>query len=102
MNLKKFMSFESMITPVLIKILFWIGVIGSILGGLIIFIALLIGGFRNGGFGPILGGLAGGIFGGLLYAVLGILWTRIVSELLILAFRIHETLVDIKEGLAKE
>jgi uncharacterized membrane protein len=102
MNLKKIMGFDSMITPVLIKILFWIGVIGSILGGLIIFIALLAGGFRNGGFGPILGGLAGGFFGGLLYSALGILWARIVCELLILAFRIHETLVDIKESLVKE
>jgi hypothetical protein len=38
MNFKNFLSFERMITPIIIKILFYIGLIGSLLGGLRVFL----------------------------------------------------------------
>lgn len=99
MNLKQFLSFERMITPVIIKIVFYIGLAVSAIGGIVFFFAMLIGGFQDGGFGSILGRFLLGLLGGLLIIFLGALVTRIYSELLILIFRINETLTDIKNVL---
>ncbi len=99
LNLKNFLSFERMITPIIIKIFFWIGLIGSIIGGIVAFFGLLIAGISDGSFGAILGGFLLGLVAGLLVIVVGALATRIYAELLILAFRINETLTDIKELL---
>jgi len=101
MNIKNFLSFERMITPVIIKILFWIGLIGSAIGGLVVFFTSVAGGIANGGFGNIILGFLVGLIGGILAFALGALATRIYSELLILAFRINETLTDIKHLLEK-
>jgi hypothetical protein len=102
MNLKSFLSFERMITPVIIKVLFWIGLIGSLVGGIVFFFSTLIAGFARGGFGPIMGGLLGGLLGGAVIIFIGALGTRIYAELLILAFRINETLTDIKDLLQEK
>jgi hypothetical protein len=102
MNFKNFLSFERMITPVIIKILFYIGLAGSALSGIMIFISAVIGGIADGGFGAIIGGFFLGIIGGLIVAILGALGTRVYTELLILAFRINENLTDIKLLLEKE
>ena len=102
MKLKNFLSFERMITPVIIKILFWIGLIGSLVGGIVVFFSSVIGGFADGRPGPILVGLLGGLIGGALVIFLGALATRIYAELLILAFRINETLTDIKDLLQEK
>lgn len=102
MNIKSFLSFERMITPIIIKILFWIGAIGSIIGGIVLFVGAIIAGIADGGTGAIIGGFIGGLFGGLLVIFLGILATRIYAELLILAFRINETLTDIKTLLQEK
>lgn len=101
MNIKNFLSFERMITPIIIKILFWIGLIGSAIGGLVVFFSAVIAGISDGGFGSIVGGFLIGLIGGILTFALGALATRIYSELLILAFRINETLTDIKHLLEK-
>lgn len=102
MNFKSFLSFERMITPIIIKILFYFGLIGSLLGGIVFFFSTTIAGFARGGFGPILGGIFGGLLGGLLIIFLGVLLTRIYAELLILVFRINETLTDIKTLLQEK
>ncbi len=99
MKWKNFLSFERMITPVIIKILFWIGLVGSAISGIVVFFTMLIRGINNGGFGSVLGGFLLGLLAGILAFALGALVTRIYSELLILAFRINETLTDIKEIL---
>lgn len=99
MNFKNFLSFERMITPVIIKILFYIGLVGSAIGGIVFFFTMLIGGFQDGGFGSILGRFLIGLIGGLLIVFLGALVTRIYAETLILVFRINETLTDIKQYL---
>jgi hypothetical protein len=93
MNLKSFTSFDRMITPVIIKVLFWIGVGISVLSGIGLFFTGIVGGIMNSSFGQVLGGL----FGGPLTIILGILITRIYSELLIVIFQINESLTDIKE-----
>jgi len=99
MNLKKFLSFERMITPVIIKVIFYIGLVGSAIGGIVFFFSMLIGGFQGGGFGAILGRFLLGLVGGVAIIFLGALVTRIYAELLILVFRINETLTDIKDVL---
>ena len=102
MNIKSFLSFERMITPIIIKILFWIGLIGSLVGGIAVFFSAVIGGIADGRPGPIILGLLGGLLGGAITMVLGILVTRIYAELLILVFRINETLTDIKTLLQEK
>ncbi|HOE70309.1 MAG TPA: DUF4282 domain-containing protein [Brevefilum sp.] len=101
MRFKNFLSFERMITPVIIKVLFYIGFVASIIGGIVVFIGAVIAGFADGGVGAILLGFIGGLIGGILTAILGALATRIYAELLILFFRINETLTDIK-GLLQD
>ena len=98
MNFRSFLSFERMITPVIITILFWIGLIIVAISALVVFFGGIIGGLKGDGFGSVLGGL----FGGPLVFILGGLMVRIYSELLILAFRINDTLTDIKNELKKE
>lgn len=100
--MKKFMSFERMLTPIIIKIFFWIGLVLSLLTGIGVFIGALVMGFNEGSVGGILLGLLGGFLGGAISFLLLGLITRIYAELLILAFRINETLTDIKQLLQKD
>ena len=100
--MKRFFSFERMVTPIIIKIFFWIGLILSILTGIGVFIGALIMGFNDGSVGGILIGLLGGILGGIISFLLLGLTVRIYAELLILAFRINETLTDVKQILEKQ
>lgn len=81
-----------MITPTAIKVLFWIGVAFSIILGLI----QIITGF-NSYFG---GGYQ--IFMGILTILLGPIFTRIYCELLILFFKMHETIKEINEKLGSK
>jgi hypothetical protein len=101
MKLKNLLSFERMITPVIIKVLFWIGLIGSVVGGIVLFFTVLIGGISDGSFGGIVGSFLLGLVGGLLVMFLGILLTRIYAEMLILVFQINESLTDIKYLIEK-
>jgi hypothetical protein len=87
-NIMDYLSFRKMITPLIIQILFWIGVAFSVIGGL----AILIMGFSEGG-GYVLSGLGTMIFGPFV--------VRIYCELLILFFRMNETLTDISNKLDK-
>ena len=97
MKLRDFMSFRRMITPLIIQILFWIGIVISVGAGTVVFFGGIIGGISDQSIGAALGGL----FGGPIIMLLGILLTRIYAELLILAFRINETLTDIKNLLER-
>jgi len=91
-NVGDFLKFRKMITPIIIQILFWVGAVGSVLTGLIA---------MGTSFGRY-GGGAGVFFGGLLIIILGPVVTRIYCELLILLFRMNETLTEIKNGLSKK
>ena len=95
MKIRSLLNFDKMITPVLIKILFYIGVAASIIGGIIVFFGGLISAFQQNSFGAAIGGLIGGP----LVVILGILLARVYSELLIAVFQIHESLVAIKDKL---
>jgi hypothetical protein len=72
-----FLRFETMITPALIQVLFWLGVAFSIVGGLIMMIAGEDPGQRVGGFLLfILGPIAARI-----YAEIFIVWFRMAAHL---------------------
>ena len=75
---KEFVSFDKMLTPTLIKVIFWVGVVFSVLPGLILMF--------DGGIAVILG---------LITIVVGPLITRVYCELLIIFFKIHESLTDL-------
>lgn len=77
--LKKAINFDAMITPFIIKIVFWIGVIGCVIGG----IGMLFTGV--------------GVVNGLLCIFLGPLAVRIYCELMMVIFKILETLKQITQ-----
>jgi len=78
-----------MITPVIIQIIFWIGVVLCLIGGLFY---LLFGYHYYGSSAPVFG---------LLLIIFGPIVVRIYCEILIILFRINETLTEIKHTLAE-
>ncbi|MBP1971360.1 hypothetical protein J2Z83_003499 [Virgibacillus natechei] len=81
---EEFISFNKMLTPTLIKIVFWLGVAISVLPGLLMMF--------DGGFSVIIG---------LILIAFGPLMVRIYCELLIVIFKIHESLNDMNQKLDK-
>ena len=84
-----FISFKKMITPTIIRVIFWIGIVFAILAGL----GMIIGGISSdfGGGGAVLAGLAWIVFGPIL--------VRIYCEILIVIFSIHDRLGEIRDAL---
>src|SRR5699024_7933324 len=95
--MKKYLNFELMITPTIIKILFWIGVAASLLGGIIFFfsgLARMFSGLR--------GVFIGGLFimiSGVFISVFGVLVSRIYYEIIIDALKALEKLTTIDNKL---
>ncbi len=84
-----FWAFRRMVTPVIIQILFWVGVIICLVAGFI-----LIGtGIKQPGHQALLSGV--------LLVVFGPLAVRLYCEVLIVFFRINETLTEIKHLLER-
>ncbi len=82
-----FWAFRTMVTPVIIQVLFWVGVIVCIIAGVV-----MIGmGIKLPGDQLVLKGV--------LLAILGPLGVRVYCEILIVFFRINETLTEIKHTL---
>ncbi len=82
-----FWAFRKMVTPVIIQIIFWVGVIACVIGGLF----LIAAGSKNTGEQWVLKGA--------LLLVFGPLAVRVYCEILIVFFRINETLTEIKHVL---
>ena len=83
--LNKFFNFDEMVTPLIIKIIYWFGIVVTVLSGL--------GGIISG-----IGSRYGGgvtVIVGLLTIVFGPLLVRVWCELLIVLFEIHKNLVEI-------
>ncbi len=78
-----FVSFRRMLTPIIIQIIYWVATAAVVLVGL-----GLLGG----------GDTGGQRFGGLLLIVLGPIGVRIYAEILIVIFRINETLTEIRHN----
>jgi hypothetical protein len=85
--MRDFLAFRTMVTPVIIQILFWVGVIVCIISGLV----MIVMGVKT------LGGRL--MLKGVLLALLGPLGVRVYCEILIIFFRINETLTEIKHTL---
>lgn len=86
-----FIIFRRMITPLVIQILFWICVVTSVIGGLVI---MFSSSFLSLGIPNVLIGLCVVVFGPVL--------SRIICEYLIVFFRINETLTDISNTLKSQ
>jgi hypothetical protein len=78
--MEDFISFRRMVTPTVIQLLFWLGVAVCVIGGFI----MLVG---------------GAVLMGIAYIILGPIIVRIYCELLIVIFRINDTLTDILYAL---
>ena len=87
----EFLKFKKMITPIIIQIIFWVGVISSVISGVVMIIT-----------GDSYYGEGGGILIGLLFIFLGPIVVRIYCEFLILFFSINDTLTDIKKILGEK
>jgi hypothetical protein len=79
-----FMAFRRMVTPVVIQALFVLGCVGSVIAGAVIVIA----GIRHHHARDALIGVG--------VLILGPLVVRIYAEVLIVVFRINETLTDLR------
>jgi len=90
--MNKFVHFDTMLTPAIIKVVFWVGAGLTVLMGLMMIIQ---------GAGAYYGGGAS-IFMGLLTIVIGPFVVRIYCELLIIFFKMNETLQDVKNLLADQ
>jgi hypothetical protein len=88
--MKDFWAFRTMVTPVIIQIIFWVGVLVTVVAGAV----MLIYGIRH-----YEAGLGRYIYKGALLLCLGPLGVRVYCEILIVFFRINETLTEIKHGL---
>lgn len=86
----EFLAFRRMITPVIIQILFWIGAVLASLSG----IFMMIGGIRMDDLST--------TFFGFFIMLLGPIFVRIYCELLIVIFRMNETLTDIHNELKRQ
>lgn len=84
-----FWAFRKMVTPVIIQIIFWVGVIISIIAG----IAYIVIGIKIPGNQYVLAGV--------LLIIFGPLAVRLYCEILIVFFRINETLTEIKHILER-
>lgn len=85
-------SFSNFVTPTLIKVIYGLALLGVGLGVLGLGITGLLAVFG----GEAIGGILMVIIGCPLYLVFGVIGARVYCELLILFFRILETLIDIK------
>lgn len=90
-----YLLFRRMVTPGIITVIFYIGVVGIILGGLISTGITVFALIRSELYGMAILYLVIGFMSGLM----GLVFWRIYCELIILAFRIYETLTEIRDKL---
>ncbi len=84
----EFLTFRRFVTPVIIQILFWIGVLFCVVSGILVMTA---GSDSYYGSGP----SGWQVLVGFIIIILGPLWVRIWCELLILLFRIYDELKQV-------
>ncbi|MCC5996060.1 MAG: DUF4282 domain-containing protein [Oceanicaulis sp.] len=91
--IKRFLSFDQLIATTLIKILYWIGLIGiaagvlfSMIGGMVAMTQDFAAGFAAFVGAPIVG-------------VIGLLFWRFVMEVYIVIFSIHDRLGEIRDKI---
>ena len=87
-----FWAFRTMVTPVIIQILFWIGAVLCLVTGAIMVIY---------GASQFQAGQGQYLWKGVLLFVLGPLAVRVYCEILMVFFRINETLTEIKHTIER-
>lgn len=92
-----FLLFRKMVAPAIVQIFFWFSFVGCILFGGLLFAQVLSLLQQGAGFAP----LAGYLFATFAIWFLGPLLARLICEVLILLFRIHDTLREIQEQNAR-
>jgi hypothetical protein len=88
MNWNDLLAFRKMITPIIIKGIFWIGSIICVIAGIVMMSS-------RSGYGY---DASGNIVGGILMLLLGPFFVRIWCELMIVLFQINDTLTDIRNN----
>ena len=83
-----FLSFDKMITPSVIKVVYWIGIVVIIISGIV---GAFVG-MKENALAPL---------GAILYVIVGLFVLRVYCELIMLWFKIHEDLVGIRQNTAK-
>jgi hypothetical protein len=78
----EYLKFDKMFAPLIIQVIFWVGVVIVVLSGLVQFFSFHL--------------LA--MITGLLTIVIGPLIVRLYCELIIVAFKIYETLREIRDN----
>lgn len=87
--MQEYLAFRKMITPAAIQIIFWIGILACVVFGLVSIVSGATA--RYGGGSQVLSGI--------LILVLGPVAVRIWCEVLIVVFRILDTLAEIRDKL---
>lgn len=82
--MSELLFFDKMLTPKIIVGVYWIMLVASVVSG----IGSMFGGYTGFTFSSFLWGL--------IYIVLGVVFTRIVCELLIVTFKMNEALQHIR------
>ncbi|MFO0807154.1 MAG: DUF4282 domain-containing protein [Gemmataceae bacterium] len=96
-TLTDYLTFRKMIVPVVIQVLFWLGVAGSIVAGAFTIVMGLMAASQGGASTAVIG-----VVMGLAYMIVGPIFVRISCELTLIAFRIYESLGEIKELLQRQ
>lgn len=91
-TMNDFLHFKKMITPIIIRIIFWVSASLCVLAGLVSIVRGISSDYGGGAM----------VFSGLLFIALGPVLVRVYCELLIVIFTINDTLTDIKNHLKKE
>jgi hypothetical protein len=94
--MKDFMLFRRMVTPYIIMVIFWLAILAMVVSMVIFSITLVASDNNDNG-----ASIAYLCIAWPIGLPLGILVIRIYCELLILFFRMNETLTDIKNTLAR-
>ena len=89
-DLNDLLTFRKMITPTIIQVIFWIGIIACAIGGIV---GIVTGAIRN---------TATGVLSGLAILIIGPLAVRVYCEALILVFRINDTLTEISDKMDRQ
>ena len=87
-DLSEFLAFRKMLTPIIIQIIFWIGVVVCVIGGIV---GIVVGA---------VGDSAMNVLTGILTFLLGSLFVRVYCELLIVFFRMNDSLKEIKSKIS--
>ena len=88
--MEDFLRFKKMMTPIIIQILFWIGVAVCVIAGIIQIVS---------GINTPYGGGGSVVFMGILLLLLGPILVRVWCELMLVLFSIHDAVNKIKDKM---